>query len=85
MHSCPRAQLSVLGMTPVPQHFQEVFIPSNAPAVLGWAGASSIQAPWNNIMLRPGPEVFDGDEMLPAVAKIILIDEVGSLLAGDVP
>jgi hypothetical protein len=35
-------------------------------------------------MLRPGPEVFDGNEMLPAIAKIIRIDEVGSFLAGDV-
>ncbi len=84
MRSCPRTQLSVLGMTPVPQHFQQMFIPSDASAVLGWAGAPSIQASRNNVMLRPGPEVFDGNEMPPAVAKIILIDEVGSLLAGDV-
>ncbi len=85
MPSCPCAHLPVLRMTPVPQYFLQVFIPPNTSAVLVGAGPLTIQAAWNDVMLRPGPDIFDGNGMLPAIAKIILVMETSSFLTGDVP
>ena len=84
MPSCPCAHLPVLRMTPVPQYFQQMFIPPNTSAVLVWAGPLAIQAAWNDVILRPGPDIFDGNGMLPAIAKIILVMEAGSFLPDDV-
>src|SRR5205814_10597313 len=44
----------------------------------------SIQTAWNDVILRSGLEVFDGNQMLPAMAEIILIEETCSLFVGDV-
>src|SRR5205814_3608535 len=57
----------------------------NTPGALGRTGTPSIQTAWNNVMLRSGPEVFDGNDMLPAVTEIILVCEASSFLASDVP
>src|SRR6266516_4270928 len=85
MPTRPGAQLPVFRMAPVPQCFQQVFIPPDTPGVLGRAGALTIQGMWNDVLLCPGPEVFDGNEMQPAVPKIILVAEAGSLLPSNVP
>src|SRR5712691_1741490 len=84
MHPCPRTQLPVLRMTPVPQHGEQVFIPPYSTAVLGRTGTPPIQTAWNDVKFRPRPEVFESHEMLPAVAEIVLIHPAGSLFAGNV-
>src|SRR5579863_3240932 len=72
-------------MALIAQHIQQVFISPDAASVLRWAGLCAIQTAGNEGKLCPGPEIFDRDEMLPAIAEIIFIDEMGSLFRGNLP
>src|SRR5215469_1148550 len=80
----PRAHLPVLGMTLVPQRFQQILIAANSSAVLGRAGASALDTAGNQVHLCAGPYLFDGDKVHPAVAEIVLVAKAGAFLMGDV-
>src|SRR5260370_15268656 len=70
-------------MTSIPQRFKQVFIASNATAILGRACACSIQTTWNYHILCPWLNVFYCNHMTPTIPKIIFVDKAGPFLTGN--
>src|SRR5712692_819501 len=60
-----------------------MFVTSNAATILWWARPSSIQAAWNDHILRPWLDAFYRNHMSPTIPKIVLVDKAGSFLASD--
>src|SRR5437588_12256578 len=83
MLSHPGTQLLVLGMTPIPQRFQQMSISPNTTAIFGRTGTGSIQATWNNHKLIQGLKVFHGNHVPPTIPKIILVDKASPFLTSN--
>src|SRR5207302_8710244 len=83
MLSHPGTQLLVLGMTPIPQRFQQMSISPNATAIFGRTGTRSIQAAWNYDILIQGLNVFYCNHVPPTIRKIILVDIASPFLTSS--
>src|SRR6266567_1021155 len=83
MRSRPCAQLLVLGMTSIPQHFKQMFIATNATAILWRARACSIQTARRKAIRSPRFNLFYRNHMLPTIPKIVFIDKAGPLLTSN--
>src|SRR6266852_5126069 len=83
MSSRPRTQLLVLGMTSIPQHFQQMFIAPNATGILWRARACSIQTARRKAIRSPRLHLFYRNHMLPTIPKIVFIDKAGPLLTSN--
>jgi len=63
-------------MARVAQDFEHVRVAAHASAILRRTGACAIQAFRTRRHRRIGRQnLFDGDEMIPGIAKVILVDE----------
>src|SRR5713226_7587685 len=60
-----------------------MFVTSDAAAILWRARACSIQAAWNDHILRPWLDAFYRNHMTPTIPKIVLVDKAGSFLTSD--
>src|SRR5205823_737107 len=70
-------------MASITQRFKQAFIAANAATILGRACTRSIQATWNNHILRQWLDMFYSNHMAPAVPKIVFVDKAGPFLRGD--
>lgn len=76
----PFEQLIMLFVRGVTDRLQKTPVSPNTAAILGRAGLRAADKPRVGFTFDRPENLFDRDLMLPAVAKIILVDKLGAFL-----
>ncbi len=61
----------------------QVVVAACSSTVLGRAGPCSVQAPGNGSVVGERGDAFDGDQMFPAIPKVVLVQKGGAFAGGE--